>query len=412
MKTIKFGIAAACIFTAAFFILSGCSGSEETKKDDASSDSTATTGSSTYDYSPAFLDNYKELIGADEVKNVIDGKYPADYPTGKPFKIVEVSWGGTGSSSSYAKGHIPGAIHLDTDELEAGVVTNFPHRLPADETAAWKNTWNFYEYDRLIFLIENMGITSDTVVLVYSNSTSPACRFIIALLAMGVEDVRYIYGGYEAWTAMGYAGSTEISAYNVWANARNASLFNDASGNLDYGKFDTYYDDPATAEDESRFDMTDPNQNSPMKVNSGLTAAVHPGYIVGAGAVQLCRANPDGCKLVSIRSYGEYFGLKSGYKYIIGKGEIDGAVWGYNTDMYMNEQKMMLDPADVKAMWTTMGLTADKEIIFYCGTGWRVSFTWFYAHILGYTNVKIYDGGWYEWSEFLNPVDPETYPIQ
>ena len=399
MRNYIFKTAAVCILTFFLSVFTACTDEDKNPSDAG------------FDYSPAFLDEYRELIGADEVKGIIDGHYPADYPEGKPYKIVEVQWGGTGAKSKYALGHIPGAIHLDTDELEAGVVTSFPKMIEADAAAKWKNTWNFFSYDRLIFLIENMGITKDTVVLVYSNSDTAACRFIIALFALGVDDVRLINGGYEAWTSMGYEGSTEISEYNVWVNNRNTALFNDAAGNIDYAKFDTSYDDPETTEDESKFDMTDPNQISPWKVSSGITTAAHPEYIVNAAVVNQARVNANS-KIVSIRAYGEFFGLKSGYKYIKTIGEIDGAVWGYNSDVYMTEEKTLLDPKEVAEMWKGMGLTSDKEIIFYCGTGWRVSLTWFYAHILGYTNVKIYDGGWYEWAEFLHPVDSATYPIQ
>jgi thiosulfate/3-mercaptopyruvate sulfurtransferase len=34
----------------------------------------------------------------------------------------------------------------------------------------------------------------------------------------------------------------------------------------------------------------------------------------------------------------------------------------------------------------------------YCGTGWRASETFMYARAMGWNNVSVYDGGWYEWS--------------
>ncbi|WP_249925738.1 rhodanese-like domain-containing protein, partial [Escherichia coli] len=41
---------------------------------------------------------------------------------------------------------------------------------------------------------------------------------------------------------------------------------------------------------------------------------------------------------------------------------------------------------------------------FYCGTGWRASETFMYARAMGWKNVSVYDGGWYEWSG--NPQNP------
>ena len=41
------------------------------------------------------------------------------------------------------------------------------------------------------------------------------------------------------------------------------------------------------------------------------------------------------------------------------------------------------------------------------GTGWRASETWFYAHLMGWNRIAVYDGGWYEWSGNLgeNPTE-------
>ena len=44
---------------------------------------------------------------------------------------------------------------------------------------------------------------------------------------------------------------------------------------------------------------------------------------------------------------------------------------------------------------------------FYCGTGWRASETWFYAHLMGWPRIAVYDGGWHEWSR-----DPDNNPIE
>ena len=44
------------------------------------------------------------------------------------------------------------------------------------------------------------------------------------------------------------------------------------------------------------------------------------------------------------------------------------------------------------------GVTPDKEIIAHCQLGIRAAHTWFVLkHVLGYPNVKNYDGSWQEW---------------
>ena len=51
----------------------------------------------------------------------------------------------------------------------------------------------------------------------------------------------------------------------------------------------------------------------------------------------------------------------------------------------------------IKQRWDKWGITSDKNISFHCGTGWRASETYFYALSMGYKNICVYDGGWYEW---------------
>jgi 3-mercaptopyruvate sulfurtransferase SseA len=46
-------------------------------------------------------------------------------------------------------------------------------------------------------------------------------------------------------------------------------------------------------------------------------------------------------------------------------------------------------------------------VAFYCGTGWGASETWFYAYLMGWARIAVYDGGWFEWSQ-----DPISNPIE
>jgi rhodanese-related sulfurtransferase len=53
------------------------------------------------------------------------------------------------------------------------------------------------------------------------------------------------------------------------------------------------------------------------------------------------------------------------------------------------------------------GITQDKEIITYCRIGERSSHTWFVLkYLLGYPDVKNYDGSWTEWGNMIaNPIE-------
>jgi len=62
---------------------------------------------------------------------------------------------------------------------------------------------------------------------------------------------------------------------------------------------------------------------------------------------------------------------------------------------------------ELKKLYESKGVTPDKEIIAYCRIGERSSHTWFVlSYLLGYPNVKNYDGSWTEWGNMIdNPIE-------
>ena len=65
-------------------------------------------------------------------------------------------------------------------------------------------------------------------------------------------------------------------------------------------------------------------------------------------------------------------------------------------------------PADeLRSIYGDKGITEDKEIAAYCRIGERSAHTWFVLHeILGYPNVRNYDGSWTEYGSLVDvPVE-------
>ena len=62
---------------------------------------------------------------------------------------------------------------------------------------------------------------------------------------------------------------------------------------------------------------------------------------------------------------------------------------------------------DLKQLYQSKGIVPEKEIIAYCRIGERSSHTWFVLkYLLGYPNVKNYDGSWTEWGNMVdNPIE-------
>ena len=62
---------------------------------------------------------------------------------------------------------------------------------------------------------------------------------------------------------------------------------------------------------------------------------------------------------------------------------------------------------ELKQNYAPKGVTPDKDVICYCRIGERSSHSWFVLkYLLGYTQVRNYDGSWTEWGNMIgNPVE-------
>jgi thiosulfate/3-mercaptopyruvate sulfurtransferase len=72
-----------------------------------------------------------------------------------------------------------------------------------------------------------------------------------------------------------------------------------------------------------------------------------------------------------------------------------------------NEDGTFKSADELRALYEAEGVTDDREVIAYCRIGERSSHTWFaLTELLGYTNVKNYDGSWTEYGSLVGaPVD-------
>jgi thiosulfate/3-mercaptopyruvate sulfurtransferase len=62
---------------------------------------------------------------------------------------------------------------------------------------------------------------------------------------------------------------------------------------------------------------------------------------------------------------------------------------------------------ELKKIYGDQGITPHKEVIAYCRIGERSAHTWFVLHeLLGYPDVKNYDGSWTEWGSSIRvPIE-------
>jgi len=303
------------------------------------------------------LPHYEKLVHIPWLRDVLAGGRPEAAPDGQ-FLLFHVNFG---VPEEYAEGHIPGALYLDTNWLED----------PAD--------WNRRSPEAIETALRGLGITRDTTVILYGRDTEghanekwpgrragqiAATRALMILRYAGVDDVRLLDGGYDWWVQGGNPLETVL--------------------------------------------------REPSPVDAfGATVPVRPEVIVDIEEAKEILADPAGAALVSVRTWREHIGNVSGYNYIGPAGRIKGDVWGncgtdaYHMQHYRNVDNTMRAYPEITANWAEAGITPDKWVAFYCGTGWRASETWFYAYLQGWQRIAVYDGGWFEWSQ-----DPINNPIE
>lgn len=295
------------------------------------------------------LAGYQKLVYPAWVKQVMDYHAPGstseapagyEYDREHKFLIFETQWGAMEWAEAYKGGHIPGALHSNSDIYE----NDYPR-------------WFLLPEDQVHAAIESMGITEDTTVIVYSDSNAFASRLWWILTYAGVKDVRYLNGGYKAWINAGYDGETAV--------------------------------------------------NGPVQA-AAFTGKVRPEHLATVDEMVQVYGDTDNNVIADVRSYKEYIGEISGYDYVVQKGRIPNAVWAREADdsslEYTDADGTLRSFTDVRELWNSMGITSgrlpglfDRDVYFYCGSGYRSALSFFHAHLMGYTNVKNFSDGWEGW---------------
>jgi thiosulfate/3-mercaptopyruvate sulfurtransferase len=103
-----------------------------------------------------------------------------------------------------------------------------------------------------------------------------------------------------------------------------------------------------------------------------------------------------GAVLLDVRPEDLYKGEKGAWKR---KGHIKGAL-SHPWALDLSGDGTWKPREELLAAYEKLGITPAKKIIVYCGQGQMASFTYFsLKHRLGFPKVKVYDGGFSEWSD-------------
>lgn len=238
--------------------------------------------------------------------------------------------------NEYNEGHIPKSINIPFDPIKSAWTTvrdDLLLELPTPE--------------ELFSTISSAGITKESIVVVVNKvdttfNRADAVRVAVELIYAGLDNVAVLDGGYNKWVKEGRSITKEI----------------------------------------------------PKPVPQPYRGVVRENIFVPKSYVleKIGKAI-----LVDTRDPDVYFGINT---------EPWGPIPGHiptakNLPVpWLWTPEGLFRPLDVikQIVENIVGIEKDKEVIIYCGVGGYSAVLWYImTQLLGYTNVKIYDGGWQEW---------------
>jgi thiosulfate/3-mercaptopyruvate sulfurtransferase len=244
----------------------------------------------------------------------------------------------------YDVGHVPGAIKIDW-------VTDLNHPVRRD----------YLDKQGFEALLSEKGIGNDSLVVFYGDKNNWwACYAFWVFQLFGHAQAVIMDGGRAKWVAEGRPMQKDVPHYP-----------------------------PTTYQARARAD-----------------------YKIRALRDQVLAHVQTGLPLVDVRSPGEF----SGELLHMADYPQEGALRGGHIPGAKNipwaravaQDGTFKSAAELRALYENEhGLSPDQNIIAYCRIGERSSHTWFVlTYLLGYPNVRNYDGSWTEWGNLVGvPIE-------
>ena len=233
----------------------------------------------------------------------------------------------------YDTGHIPGAIKIDW------------HTELNDPVVR-----DYLEGEAFAELMSRKGISRDDTVVIYGDKSNWWAAYTLWVFTLfGHDDVRLLNGGRDAWIAQGRPLTTDVpspaaTSYPVVTR--------------DDSEIRAFKEDVLAHLGRPLIDVRSPEEYSGERTHMPAypeEGALRGGHIPTAKSIPWATAAQE-----------------------------DGRFKSHSdlVDIYLTKQ----------------GFEPGEDIITYCRIGERSSHTWFVMkYLLGFTNVKNYDGSWTEW---------------
>lgn len=247
----------------------------------------------------------------------------------------------------YSVGHIPGAVKVDW------------HTELNDPVVR-----DYVDGEGFAALMSRKGISRDDTVVIYGDKSNWWAAYALWVFTLfGHNDVRLLDGGRDKWIAEGRPVTTDVSPRAV---TDYPVIERDDS------KIRAYKDDVLAHLGKPLIDVRSPEEYSGERTHMPAypdEGALRGGHIPSAQSVPWARAAGEDS---TFRPRAE---LEAIY--------LDGA-----------------------------GLVPGDDVVAYCRIGERSAHTWFVLqHLLGFENVRNYDGSWTEWGSAVRvPIVVGTEP--
>ena len=247
----------------------------------------------------------------------------------------------------YETGHLPGAVKLDW------------HTEQQDQLRR-----DFVDQAGFEALMASKGISNDTTVVFYGDKNNWYAAYTFWLFKLyGHADCRIMNGGRAKWEAEGRPLVREVPNYP-----------------------------------QGRYQAQPPNLAIRAFRDEVLREYVNVPASGGKALVDVRSPQEYSGEVIAMINYPQEGAQRGGH--VPGAKSIP---WGKAA----NEDGTFKSAEELKALYEGQGVTPDKAVVAYCRIGERSSHTWFVlTRLLGYPNVKNYDGSWTEWGSLVGvPIE-------
>jgi thiosulfate/3-mercaptopyruvate sulfurtransferase len=246
-------------------------------------------------------------------------------------------------TANYNLGHVPGAVLFDwKKDINDPVTRNIFSRQSCED------------------LLQRTGVNNNTTLVLYGDFNNWFAAFAFwAFKYYGFKDLRLMNGGRKKWLEEDRPISKDIPQYQ-----------------------------------RGNFKATEPDKSIRVFLNQVKEAL-----------------DKENIAMVDVRSPKEFTGeILAPPEYPTEHAQRGGHIPGASNipwSQAVKDDGTFKSVEELKQLYQSKGIVPEKEIIAYCRIGERSSHTWFVLkYLLGYPNVKNYDGSWTEWGNMVdNPIE-------